>query len=372
MRSSFSKKVDIRSINSRDKVREVHRNLSSQGRKALFEEFYSRQMRLKDLGRKGQLRLAQSKVAVVGLGGLGTASSLYLALAGVGSLRLIDQDTVDLENLHRQVLYRPEDVKYPKAEVAAKRLRGKNPLVKVEGVTENVNEGNVERLLKHMDCVVDGLDNLRTRYLVNRACIKLRIPYVFGAAIGVEGNLSVFAPPETPCLECVFPDVEDGQLATCEGEGVLSMTPGIIGTLQAMETVKLLAGFGENLKNRLMICDFNDMYFGMIDVFRRSDCVACNEIGRPNEAAEKVVWLCGKDTANVNPTKPWKTSVTRLSAVINERFEVKLRSSLAIVFGYKTFEVSLFNGGRMLIKNVKDEKTALRVYREIAEKLMVS
>ena len=144
---------------------------------------------MKELGEKGQKRLAKSKVAVVGSGGLGTVSSLYLALAGVGYIRLIDQDTIEPQNLHRQILYTTADLHYPKAEVAAKRLQELNPLVKTEAFTENVNASNVERLLKGVDCVVDGLDNMVTRYLVNRACVKLKIPYVFGAAIGIEGNL---------------------------------------------------------------------------------------------------------------------------------------------------------------------------------------
>ena len=341
-------------------------------RDSLFNEFYNRQIALKDLGKKGQKKLVQSRVAVVGLGGLGTASALYLALMGVGYLRLIDQDIVEFQNLHRQILYRPEDVKYPKVEIAAKRLSGKNPLVRVEPVPENLNEDNVERLLCDVNCVVDGLDNLSTRYLVNRACAKFRIPYVFGAAIGVEGNLSVFAPPETPCLECIFPNVEDSGLPACDVVGVLGVAPGIIGTLQAMETVKVLAGFGETLKNRLMICDFSDMYFGTIDIFKRSDCIACEGVNGKREKKERIAWLCGRDTVNVNPRKRWEISIRELFGDVEKNFKVKLKSSLAIIFAYKTCEVSLFGDGRMLIKNVKDEKTALNVYREIAEKLGVS
>ncbi|MEM2466937.1 MAG: HesA/MoeB/ThiF family protein, partial [Candidatus Bathyarchaeia archaeon] len=209
-----------------------------------YDEFYSRQLVMKELGREGQEKLARAKVAVVGLGGLGTVASLYLTLAGIGHLRLIDQDTVEPHNLHRQVLYTPENLLYPKAEVSAKRLMGISPFVKVEAVPENLNVNNAEKLLKGVDCVVDGLDNMRTRYIVNRTCIKLKIPYVFGAAIGMEGNLSVFAPPETPCLECVLPNLEDGNLLTCDVRGVLGATPGIIGTIEAIETIKLLAGIG--------------------------------------------------------------------------------------------------------------------------------
>ncbi len=333
-----------------------------------FDEFYSRQIILKEFGKKGQETLARSKVAVVGLGGLGTASSLYLALAGVGRLRLIDQDTVELHNLHRQVLYSVDDLSYPKVEVSAKRLKKINPLVNVEAVPENLNASNVESLLSGMDCVVDGLDNMRTRYLVNRACAKFKIPYVFGAAIGVEGNLSVFSPPETPCLECVFPNVSDEDLLTCDVRGVLGATPGIIGTMQAMETIKVLTGMGSPLKGKFMICDFNDMYFTAIDIFKRDGCPACQGFTAP-EMKEKLVWLCGRETVNVNPEEPLKLNLNQVYETVKRHFRVRIKSHLAIIFDYKNLEISMFNGGRMLIKNVNDEKSALEVYREVCKKL---
>jgi len=338
-------------------------------KKSIYDEFYSRQIVLKELGRRGQKKLAKSRVAVVGLGGLGTASSLYLALAGVGRLRLIDQDTVELHNLHRQVLYSLDDLRYPKVEVSAKRLEKINPLVKVELVPENLNTNNVEKLLKGVDCVVDGLDNMRTRYLVNRACARLRIPYVFGAAIGMEGNLSVFAPPETPCLECVFPNLDDSSLLTCDVRGVLGATPGIVGTMQAMETVKVLTGIDSALKGKLMICDFVDMYFTTIDVFKRENCPACKGVIAFPEKREKLVWVCGRNTVNVNPEKPLKMNLNKVYESIRQRFKVRIKSSLAIIFDYKNFEISLFSGGRMLIKNVNDEEAALELYKEITKKL---
>lgn len=334
-----------------------------------YEQYYSRQIVLKELGRKGQKRLAGSKVAVVGLGGLGTVSSLYLALAGVGNMRLIDQDTVELDNLHRQILYTPDDLLYPKVEVSAKMLEKANPFVKVEAVSENLNAGNVEKLLSGMDCVVDGLDNMRTRYLINRACVKLEIPYVFGAAVGIEGDLSVFASPETPCLECVFPNVDDGSLLSCDVRGVIGATPGIIGTMQAMETVKVLTGMGSPLKGKLLICDFSDMYFTTVDVFRRSNCSVCQGSRGFPKASEKLVWLCGSNTANVNPEKPLKLVLNEVYESIRQRFKVRVKSQLAVIFEYKSFEISLFSGGRMLIKNVKDEKSALKVYQEVIENL---
>jgi len=343
--------------------------MSKAKKKSLYNEFYSRQIVMKELGRKGQKKLAESKIAVVGLGGLGTVSSLYLALAGVGYLRLIDQDTVEIQNLHRQVLYSPADLHYPKVEVSAKRLSETNPLVKVEAVPENLNADNVEKLLSGIDCVVDGLDNMRTRYLVNRTCARLGIPYIFGAAIGIEGNLSVFAPPETPCLECVLPSITDDYLLTCDVRGVIGVTPGIIGTMQAMETIKILTGIGSVLKGKFMICDFSDMYFTTIDIFKRENCPACQATVAMPEQQSKLAWLCGRDTVNINPEKPLNISLNELYETIKQHFKVRIKSSLAIIFNYKDFEISLFNGGRMLIKNVKDENSALKVYGEITRKL---
>ncbi|MEM2675277.1 MAG: HesA/MoeB/ThiF family protein [Candidatus Bathyarchaeia archaeon] len=338
--------------------------------KITYNEFYSRQLVLKELGPEGQKKLANSKVAVVGLGGLGTVSSLYLALAGVGYLRLIDQDTVEPHNLHRQVLYTPKDLGYPKAEVSAKRLVEINPFIKVEAFPENVNADNVEKLLEGVDCVVDGLDNMRTRYLVNRACVKLKIPYVFGAAIGIEGNLSVFAPPETPCLECVFPNIDDATLLTCDVRGVLGATPGVIGTMEAMEAIKLLTGIGIPLKGKLMICDFNDMYFTTIEIHKRPDCPTCRgETIAANKTREKLVRLCGRNTVNINPEKPTKLNIEAIQTKIKENFKVRIKTSMAIVFTYKNYEITMFNGGRMLIKNVPDEETATKIYNEIKQKI---
>ena len=344
-------------------------NLDAPEKKAFAKEFYSRQITMKELGEKGQAHLVRSKVAVVGTGGLGAVSSLYLALAGVGYIRLIDQDTVELQNLHRQILYTAADLHYPKAEVAAKRLQELNPLIKTEAFSENVNASNVERLLKGVDCVVDGLDNMVTRYLVNRACVKLKIPYVFGAAIGIEGNLSVFAPPETGCLECLMPNLSDNDLLTCSTRGVIGATPGVIGALQAMETIKLLTIMGQTLKGKLLVCDFSDMDFTTIDIFKSTRCPVCH--GDLSEVAggERLVWLCGRDTANINPEKPLRLDLNEVYPAINNQFIVRLKSRLALMFNYKEYEVSLFNGGRMLIKGVTDEKIALTVYREILKKL---
>jgi molybdopterin/thiamine biosynthesis adenylyltransferase len=346
--------------------------MDTMDKKAFASEFYSRQVILNELGWKGQRKLAKSKVAVVGVGGLGTVSSLYLALAGVGYLRLIDQDTVETPNLHRQILFSLNDLHYPKVEIAAERLEKFNPLLETEPISENVNVSNVERLLAGVDIVVDGLDNMMTRYAINRTCINLGITYVFGAAVGIEGNLSVFAPPETGCLECLLPNMSDEDLLTCDTRGVLGATPGIIGAMQAMEAIKVLTGMGSPLKGKLMVCDFNDMYFTTVDTAKAANCPACHGALASLGRRERLVWLCGQDTANINPEKSLELNLNKVYESVRQRFPVRLKSHLAIIFDYKGMEVSLFNGGRMLIKNVKNEKVALKAYSDILKKLDIS
>jgi len=334
-------------------------------------EFYSRQRAMKEFSSKEQNMLLNSKVAVVGVGGLGTVSSIYLALAGVGKLRLIDQDTVELKNLHRQILYKISDLHYPKAEIASNQLKKMNPMIETEAVSENINSRNVEELLEGVDCVVDGLDNMSTRYLINRTCVEKKIPYVFGAAIGLEGNLSVFSPPDTGCLKCLLPEVSDEELMTCETRGVVGATPGIIGSMQALEAIKILTGIGSPLKGKLMVCDFSDMYFTTIDISKNATCPVCQSMEATKVPAEKLVWLCGRETANINPKTPFNLDLNELTKIVQKEFKLKLKSHLAIIFCYNDLEVSIFKGGRMLIKNVDSEKTAMNVYRTILNKLKI-
>jgi len=317
---------------------------------------------------KGQEQLRSAKVAIIGLGGLGSVTALYLALAGVGTLTLVDQDTVEINNLHRQVLYSMSDLRYPKVEAAERRIGQINPEVNVNAVAENIRAENVASLLAGADCVVDGLDNMQTRYLINRYCVDQGLPFVFGGAIGLEGNIIVIKSPETPCLECVLPGLDDMNLPTCDTRGVLGATTGIIGGIQAMETVKVLAGIEPESKGKLMIFDFAQSEFKTIDLRIRPDCNVC-QIKKPSIAAypTKLAWLCGSNTANVNPEKPLTLDLKTLSKLIGRKHSILLATSMVLVFDYAGYEVSLFSKGRMLIKNVNDEAQALEVSRGVAE-----
>ena len=236
--------------------------------------FYSRQLLIEELGAAGQQKLADARVAIVGVGGLGSVCSLYLALAGVGYLRLIDPDTVEIHNLHRQILYSPDKLHLPKAEVAANLLAKKNPLIKTYAVIEKVDALNVESLINDVNVVVDCLDNIPTRYLINRACIKLGIPYVFAAVMGLEGNLAVFNPPETGCLECTM----HNRTVSSEKKvfGIIGASAGIMGSLEAMEAIKLIAGVGSNLIGKMLVCDFTDMSFTTVSLPKNPNCKTCS------------------------------------------------------------------------------------------------
>jgi adenylyltransferase/sulfurtransferase len=336
----------------------------------MFSEYYSRQIALHELGVEGQRKLKESKVAIVGVGGLGSIAALYLTLAGVGYIKIIDQDILEIHNIHRQVLYSIKQVGYPKVEAAAERLIEVNPDVHVEPIPENINALNAEKLIGDVDVVVDGLDNMDTRYIINRVCIKNKIPYIFGGAIGFEGNVSVFNPPETPCLECIFPSINDRDLPTCETRGVIGATTGIIGAIEAMEAIKLIAGINNSLKGKLLVCDFKHMEFSIIDVLKRPNCSACSMEAEPKQSKLKITWMCGGKTVNVNPISPLNIPLEEMYGKIKLRFKVKLKSAMMVAFKYSDdVEVSIFRGGRMLIKNVNDEEEALHIYESLMKLL---
>ena len=329
------------------------------------EAYYSRQTILAEIGNAGQERLRNAKVAVVGLGGLGSVSALYLTLSGIGRLTLVDQDTVEINNLHRQALYSFSDLRHAKVEVAARRLGELNPGISFESIAENVNEENINSVLSDVDCIVDGLDNMYTRYMLNRYSVENQVPYVFGGAIGLEGNVAVFKPPETPCLECVLPDFDDTRLPTCDTRGVLGATTGIIGSLQALETIKLLVHVNQKIQSRLMIFDFVQSEFKTIDLQIRKDCPVCQIRQRSSTAARRLAWLCGSNTVNVNPEKPAPIDLEKVKRTLSNKHPVLLATPVVLVFDYEGHEISLFKRGRMLIKNVNDEGEALQLYKEI-------
>lgn len=331
-------------------------------------QYYSRQIALSELGSRGQQKLRDATVAIVGLGGLGSVSALYLALAGVGKMTFVDQDTVEINNLHRQVLYSLSDLRYPKVEAAQRRIKAINPQVTVTPVPENLRSENVASVLEGADCVVDGLDNMQTRYVTNKYCADKQLPFIFGGAIGMEGNVASLKVPETPCLECILPGLDDVGMPTCDTRGVLGATTGIIGAIQAMEAIKVLAGIEPQSRGKLMVFDFAQSEIRTIALRIRPDCPVCQvKEKRITQYPTKLTWLCGSDTANVNPETPMSLDLQALAVSVGKKHRVLLSTPMVLVFDFAGREVSLFRRGRMLIKNVADEKEADEVARGVID-----
>ena len=237
---------------------------------------YARQMRLPQVGQAGQQRLKESSVLLVGAGGLGSPAALYLAAAGVGRIGVADADRVDVTNLQRQILYGTEDVGASKASMAAGRLRALNPHIEIEAIGERVTSANGLELVRRFDVIVDGTDNFPTRYLLSDACVLERRPLVYGSIDRFEGQVSVFVANDGPCYRCLFPDPpEPGSVDNCADAGVLGVLPGLVGTAQATEVLKLLLGIGESLMGRLLMIDALRMHFRSIGVERDAACPAC-------------------------------------------------------------------------------------------------
>jgi sulfur-carrier protein adenylyltransferase/sulfurtransferase len=240
---------------------------------------YSRHLLIPEVGEEGQLKLLQSRILLIGAGGLGSPAALYLAAAGVGTLGIIDADVVDETNLQRQILHSTATLGEPKVESATRTIRELNPDVEVKAYKEQLTSENIERILDDgWDVIVDGADNFPTRYLVNDAAVWHDIPLVHGSIFRFEGQATVFKPDEGPCYRCLFPNPPPPEFApSCAEGGVLGVLPGIIGSLQANEAIKLALGIGEPLIGRLLMFDALATTFTEVALRRDPDCPVCGE-----------------------------------------------------------------------------------------------
>jgi len=240
-------------------------------------ERYSRHLLLDEVGLEGQQKLLDAKVMLLGAGGLGSPTALYLAAAGVGTLGIVDNDEVDLSNLQRQVIHSSERIGVPKVDSAEQTIRELNPDVKVNKYPVRLDASNIMEILPGYDIVVDGLDNFPTRYLLNDASVRLKIPVVSAAILGFEGQLSVFKPYDGPCYRCLFPVPPPAELApSCGANGVLGVLPGTMGLLQATEVIKLILGEGEPLIGRLLMYDALAAEVNEVKVRRDPECPICS------------------------------------------------------------------------------------------------
>jgi sulfur-carrier protein adenylyltransferase/sulfurtransferase len=239
---------------------------------------YSRHLIMPEVGLEGQLKLKRARVLMIGTGGLGAPLGLYLAAAGVGHLGLVDFDAVDSSNLQRQVTFTTADVGKPKSEAAKARLSALNPAIEIESYETRLTSENALDLFRNYDIIVDGTDNFPTRFLVNDACILLGKPNVYGSIFRFEGQATVFGYPDGPCYRCLYPEPPPpGLVPSCAEGGVLGVLPGIVGSIQAMETIKLILGAGDPLVGRLLLFDALAMRFRELKLKKNPDCPMCGK-----------------------------------------------------------------------------------------------
>src|SRR3990172_9985474 len=237
---------------------------------------YSRHIILKEVGGSGQQKLMEAKVLLVGAGGLGSPCAYYLAAAGIGTIGIIDSDVVELSNLQRQILHNTSDIGRLKVDSAKETMVSLNPDVTVNTYPERLTTDNILSLFAGYDIIVDGSDNFPTRYLINDACVMLGKPNVHGSIFRFEGQATVFKPPEGPCYRCLYPEPPPADMVpSCQEAGVLGVLPGIIGTIQAIETIKLILGKGEPLVGRLLLFDALSMDFRGVRLKKDNHCPLC-------------------------------------------------------------------------------------------------
>ncbi|MEO6527176.1 MAG: molybdopterin-synthase adenylyltransferase MoeB [Gemmatimonadaceae bacterium] len=284
---------------------------------------YQRHLIIPELGEEGQRRLKEARVLVVGAGGLGSPVALYLAAAGIGRLGVVDGDVVELSNLQRQILHGTSDVGRAKVASAEARVRELNPNVHVCAYEERLTSTNAMALLADHDVIVDGSDNFQTRYLVNDACVLLGKPNVYGSVLRFEGQASIFSYGDGPCYRCLFREPPPpGLVSNCAEGGVLGVLPGLVGVIQAAETIKLLTGVGETLVGRLLLVDALRMRFRTIELARDPECRACGT--REIDALIDYEAFCGADAIDgddttVSPERGGDDDITPLALAARVR-----------------------------------------------------
>jgi molybdopterin-synthase adenylyltransferase len=345
---------------------------------------YSRQIMLEEIGFTGMEKLRDSKVCVIGVGGIGNPIVTQLTAMGIGKLKIVDRDVVEISNLHRQHLYTQNDIGRVKVEVAAEHLKKINPMVEIEAVPASVTKQAAESIIKGADIVIDALDSIDARYALNDACIKFNIPFIYAGALGMLGSVCTILPNKSACLRCIFPALAEEDMPTCSTEGVHPSILYLVGGIQVSEAVKIITGQQPTLENKLLYIDLNELSFDKIRVFRHEDCPSCGskkEIEKSNLIAQQqliIEQLCGRDsgkrTYTVTPSE-LSSPISLIEIVKNAEslgYQVKTKGNLGITAisnnGGK-LSVSFLTSGAATIVGARDEEDALSIYRTFLKDL---
>jgi len=331
------------------------------------EERYSRQILFSGIGDEGQRRLLAARVLIVGCGALGSAHAESLARAGVGHLRIVDRDFVEPSNLQRQTMFTESDAeqRLPKAIAAANHLRQINSQIEIEPHILDVNYSSIERLLEGCDLVVDGTDNFATRYLINDACVKHNITWIYGAAVGSYGVTMTIRPHQTACLRCVFEEAPPAASApTCDTAGVIMPIINVVSAVQVSEALKVLTGHVEDLHGSLMQFDVWRNEWRRIGTGNpRSDCRTCGRgiYETLSPSAEAAAVLCGRDAIQISPAQPTSLNFSSLAERLRRAGDVKFNE---YILRFKTgeFELTVFQDARSIIRGTNDIPIARSLY----------
>ncbi len=344
-------------------------------------ERFSRQVMLEQIGYNGQLKLKQARVCVVGSGGLGNPICVRLATMGVGHLRIIDRDTIELTNLHRQVLFDDGDVGQVKVEVAARKLRALAPDCDIEPIPMSISDANAVDAIRGCDVVVDALDSVNARYALNKACIKLGIPFVTGAAVGVSGQVFTILPKKTACYYCMFPDLNEDEMPTCSIEGVHPSILSVVGGIEVSETVNIIMGKDPVLSERILHIDIEEMNFNKTRTFRAAECPVCGDniqtenvklVPENTQKAQQLILeeLCGRNrgkrTFAITPPVSFDVDVDAISNMARQKgFLVENQGDLGLSMRTLEFSVSVMKKGSAVVVGAKDEQGAINLYNDL-------
>ncbi|MGD8613729.1 MAG: HesA/MoeB/ThiF family protein [Desulfobacterales bacterium] len=341
-------------------------------------ETYSRQIVLSDIGYDGQLKLRNSKACLIGVGGLGSPIATQLVGMGIGYLRIVDRDIVSRSDLHRQHLYDVDSVGLPKVEIAQQKLRRLNPDVNIDVIAESLNSINAEEIISGMDVVLDGLDRPEPRYLANRICQQLKIPYVFGAAIEAFGNTSTLLPGQTFCLECFMPGLKDEDLPACGVVGVHPSVIGMVASVQVSEAVRLLIGQQPKLFNKLLYIDLREFEFNILSMQPVDSCRVCGKSpeGPPQEISDRYFEeTCARDGRRnfvLTPNRRISIDLDKLVKLLKKhKFSIQSAAKLGISFKPSAdIQACLLASGIMIAQTSPDTNEAIKekvfeIYRSI-------
>jgi len=333
---------------------------------------YSRQVMLEEIGYQGQLKLKQAQVCVVGVGGLGNPIVTRLAAMGVGKIRIVDRDVIELSNLHRQTMFNEDDVGQVKVETAAKKLRKLNADIVIEELPISINDYTALEVVDGCDVVVDALDSVNARYSLNKACIEKKIPFVTGAAVGVTGQCFTILPNQSACYHCLFPALDEDSMPTCSIEGVHPSILSIVGGIEVSEAVKVIMGKEPSLKDKVLHVDLENLVFNFTKVSRVQECSVCGTGRKQEKPKEELILeeLCGRNkgkrTFSITPTYSVALNVDDVTSIAREKgFVVENLGDLGLSMRTNDLSVNFMKRGSAVLVGPKDEKEATSLYKDL-------